>query len=158
MPVGHPVFWVLFAAVVAPLLPALFGTAADARADLPYHCADLATRRAHPLFDAFLALLHLPTTRIGAAEVLDLLQTGAVMRALGLDDEGLEVLRRWLTDARVAWGLDAGTRRQLGLPGYDEHSFAWGMARLVAGHVYGDDARRREQRGDRRSRRRRRGA
>jgi len=126
-------------AAYAPLLPALFGTAADARADLPYHCADLATRRAHPLFDAFLALLHLPTTRIGAAEVLDLLQTGAVMRALGLDDEGLEVLRRWLTDARVAWGLDAGTRRQLGLPGYDEHSFAWGMARLVAGHVYGDD-------------------
>ena len=127
-------------AAYAPLLPAIFGAAGDARAALPYHCADLALRRTHPLFDAFLALLQLPRTRIEAAQVLDLLQCDAIRRALGIDDEGLDALCRWLDDARVAWGLDAHARTQLGLPEYPEHSFAWGLARLVAGHVYGDDA------------------
>ncbi|MBI2398713.1 MAG: exodeoxyribonuclease V subunit gamma [Xanthomonadales bacterium] len=124
----------------APLLPAIFGAAGDARAELPYHCADLALRRAHPLCDAFLALLQLPRTRIETSQLLDLLQCDAIRRALGIDDEGLDALRRWLDDARVAWGLDASARAQLGLPAYAEHSFAWGLARLVAGHVYGDES------------------
>jgi exodeoxyribonuclease V gamma subunit len=125
-------------AAYAPLLPAIFGDAADRHGVLPWHCADLALRRAHPLFDAFLALLQLPRTRIDAAQVLDLLAVDAIRRALELDEDGLDALRRWLDDARVAWGLDASSRAERGLPAYAEHSFAWGMARLVAGHVYGD--------------------
>lgn len=126
-------------AAYAPLLPAIFGPAGHAESDLPWHCADLALRRAHPLFDAFLALLQLPRSRIEAAQVLDLLQVDAIRRALRLDDDGFDALRRWLDDARVAWGLDAHARERMGLPAYAEHSFAWGLARLVAGHVYGDD-------------------
>ena len=126
-------------AAYAPLLPAIFGPSGDARSELPWHCADLALRRAHPLFDAFLALLQMPRSRIEAAQVLDLLQVGAIRRALHLDDDGIDALRRWLDDARVAWGLDARARERMGLPAYSEHSFAWGLARLVAGHVYGDE-------------------
>lgn len=125
-------------AVYAPLLPAIFGDAADRHGALPWHCADLALRRAHPLFDAFLAVVQLPRTRIEAAQVLDLLAVAAIRRALEIDEDGVDALRRWLDDARVAWGLDAASRAERGLPAYAEHSFAWGMARLVAGHVYGE--------------------
>lgn len=126
-------------AAYAPLLPAIFGAAADAQGELPWHCADLTLGRVHPLFDSFLALLQLPRTRIDAAQILDLLQVDALRRALALDDDGLDALQRWLDDARVAWGLDAQSRLRMGLPGYVEHSFAWGLSRLVAGHVFGDD-------------------
>ena len=126
-------------AAYAPLLPAsLRGSRrCPRRAALALRRSGAAPRAS--LFDTFLALLQLPRTRIEAAQVLDLLQSDAIRRALGLDDEGFDALRRWLDDARVAWGLDARARAQFGLPAYSEHSFAWGLARLVAGHVYGDE-------------------
>ncbi len=124
----------------AALVPAVFGAPVAFNSTLPYHLADLPTRATHRVFDAFAALLALPLARISAPQVLDLLQVPAIARALSLDDGGIEQLRLWLGAARVVWGLDAGTREHFGLRGYFEHSFAWGMDRLLAGYVYGDDA------------------
>ncbi|TXK60960.1 exodeoxyribonuclease V subunit gamma [Alkalisalibacterium limincola] len=121
-----------------PLIPAVFGAPGDPTAALPYHLADVPLASSHPVFSAFERLLSLPASRLSAPELLDLLSEPVVARRQRLDAEDLPLLGRWLGEARVAWGLDAGHRQRLGVPGIREHTFEWGLDRLLAGVVFGD--------------------
>ena len=121
-----------------PLLPAVFGAPGEAGGPLPYHLADVAIAHAHPLLQAFLRLLDLPGSRLPVAEVIDLLRVPQIAARVGLQADGAERIGGWLQQARVAWALDGGQRARSGLPAIDAHSFAWGMDRLLATHVFGD--------------------
>lgn len=123
-----------------PLLPAVFGPPGEGSGPLPYHLADIAIARVHPLLQAFRRLLDLPTARITTADVVDLLRVPQVAARLRLDDAGVERIAGWLQQANVAWGLDGAQRARLGLPAVDAHGFAWGMDRLLAAHVFGESA------------------
>jgi exodeoxyribonuclease V gamma subunit len=122
-----------------PLLPAVFGEAGRAHGALPYHLADVPVVQSHPLLLAFSNVLDLPASRLSAAQVLDLLGVAEIARALGLDAAGVELLSDWIVRSRVAWALDPEFRARLGVPAIAEHTFAWGMDRLLAGYVLGSD-------------------
>ncbi len=124
----------------APLIPTVFGLPGDARAPLPYHLADIALARSHPLFDAFRRVLDLPGTRVSAPEVVDLLSVAELSRRLGLDPQGVELLSQWLRQSRVAWALDASFRARFGVPKIAEHTFAWALDRMLAGYLMADAA------------------
>jgi exodeoxyribonuclease V gamma subunit len=129
-------------AAYAPLLPAVFGEPGAAAAPLPYHLADVPLTAAHPLLQAYARLLDLPLSRVPVAEVVDLLRTPAVMLRFALDTGGVARIEGWLRQANVVWALDAAQRVREGLPANATHSFAWGVDRLLAAHVFGhvDDA------------------
>ncbi|MGV8923112.1 MAG: exodeoxyribonuclease V subunit gamma [Thermomonas sp.] len=126
----------------APLLPAVFGEPGVASAVLPYHLADVPLTAAHPLLQAYARLLDLPLSRLPVAEVLDLLRTPEVMLRFGLDAGGVARIEGWLRQANIVWALDAAQRVREGLPDNATHTFAWGVDRLLAAHVFGhvDDA------------------
>jgi len=126
-------------AAYAPLIPAVFGAAGEHQGPLPYHLADIALARTHRLFTAFDTLLGLPQARLSAVEVMDLVEVDEVAHALGLDPDEVDSLRATLERTRVAWGVDGAHRASFGVPAIDENSFAWGMDRLIAGYVFGDD-------------------
>jgi exodeoxyribonuclease V gamma subunit len=121
-----------------PLLPVVFGEPGRAQGPLPYHLADVAVARTHPLLEAFSRLLDTPDARLGAPELLDLLEVPEIARALALSEDDRETLTRWLRQSRVAWALDGGHRARFGVPAIEETTFAWGMDRLLAGYVMGD--------------------
>lgn len=121
------------------LIPAIFGIPGRPGSVLPYHLADIAVARAHPIYDAFLAILGLPGARISAAELIDLLRLPLVARSLGIDANGVEALALRLAEARVAWGLDGAYRARFDVPDIAAHTLAWGMDRMLAGHVLGED-------------------
>ncbi len=123
----------------APLLPAVFGEAGHRQSVLPYHLADVAIERAHPLFDAFARLLDLPRSRLTAPEVIDLLALPPVAGRFGLGDSDLDAITRWLRNARVAWGLDGTFRARFDVPPIQTQTFAWGIDRMLAGYVMGSD-------------------
>src|SRR5690606_3890690 len=108
-----------------PLLPAVFGPPGRHAGSLPYHLADVALARSHPLLDAFRQVLALAHARLDAPQVIDLLQVPQVAAALGLTVADVDTLQDWLHEAGAAWGLDAHSRAQLDLPAIPEHSFAW---------------------------------
>ena len=123
-----------------PLLGAVFGPAGDSRVDLPYHLADVRVERTHPIFTAFTQLLGVPQSRVSAPEIVDLLRIPQVAAALGIDAGGVETISRWLTRTGVAWGLDGKFRaEQFGVPPTEEAGFAWGVERLLAGYVFGQE-------------------
>jgi len=121
----------------APLLPAVFGEPGRHQGPLPYHLADLAIARAHPLFDAFTRLLDLPRSRLTAPEVVDLLALAPVAHRFGLSDAEIDAIARWLRDARVAWALDPAFRARFDVPSISEQTFSWGMDRMLAGYTMG---------------------
>lgn len=123
-----------------PLLPVVFGESGRAYGPLPYHLADVAVARTHPLLEAFSRLLDIPDARLGAPELLDLLEVPEIARALALTEDDRETLTRWLRQSRVAWALDGEHRARFGVPAIEETTFAWGMDRLLAGYAMGDAA------------------
>lgn len=120
-----------------PLLPAVFGEAGKHEGPLPYHCADVAVARAHPLFEAFRRLLDLPRSRLTAPELADLLRTPPIAARLGLGGDDAGVIERWLDASRAAWALDGEFRARFDVPPIAEHTHAWAMDRLLAGYVFG---------------------
>ncbi len=119
------------------LLPAVFGEAGKHEGPLPYHCADVAVARTHPLFESFRQLLDLPLSRLTAPEVVDLLDVPQIARRLNLGIDDIDVLTGWLKSSRVAWGLDGAFRGRFDVPQIPEHTFSWAMDRMLAGYVMG---------------------
>ena len=125
-------------AAYLPLIAAVFGPPGDSRALLPYHLADVAVARNHPLFTTFLRLLELPSARISTPEVMDLLAIAEVGQRFAIDADDRDRLHEWLARSRVAWGLDGASRARFDVPAITEHTFAWAMDRLIAGYVMAD--------------------
>ena len=124
----------------APYLPAIFGEPAQYRTDplhLPWHLSDVGLSRAHPLMSAFAQVLDLAESRFTVSEVMDFLDVPAVARRFAIDRSGRDALERWLHRARVAWGLDAEMKAEVGGAPVDANSWQFGFDRIYAGLIAG---------------------
>ncbi len=122
-------------AAYAPFVEAVFATAPPERA-IPFAIADRPTGGEDPLSEAIRWLLRLPESRLGATEVLALLEVDAVQRRLGLDETALERIRTWVRETGIRWAVDERHRRELGLPGDAAlNSWRFGLRRLFLGFV-----------------------
>lgn len=87
------------------------------------------------------ALLSLPRLRFRASEILDLLDIPPVRERFGLSETDLSILKRWIREANVRWGLDAAQRGELGLTVHDElHTWRFGLERMLMGYAVGEAA------------------
>lgn len=121
----------------AAAIDAVFGQygRGDARF-IPYDIADLGSRGRDPLALALEWLLGIDAHRIGAGELLDLLDVPAVAARLGVDAADRPLLARWVRGAGVRWGLDPAQRAGLGLPECgDAASWSAGLDRMLLGYA-----------------------
>jgi exodeoxyribonuclease V gamma subunit len=118
----------------APCIDAVFATAPRERA-IPYSIADRSLRAERPLVAAFLALLELPASRYDANRLLALLEVEAVRRRFGFTPTDAARARRWVREVGIRWGVDAAARADLGLPATGEHTWRFGLDRLLLGHA-----------------------
>ncbi|MEO7245811.1 MAG: exodeoxyribonuclease V subunit gamma, partial [Rubrivivax sp.] len=123
----------------APLIDAVFGTVPPARR-IPYRI----TGRPRSVVDAparaLLALLALPTSRVGASQVFALLQQPLVARRFGIaDDDALQRMHGWIEASGMRWGLDAAHRDAVGVPAGEGHTLAQGLERLLLGYALPGD-------------------
>jgi exodeoxyribonuclease V gamma subunit len=116
----------------APAIEAVFGGAAGPRR-IPFTIADRSLRADSPLVEAFLGLLDLPGSRYDADRLLTLLETPAVHRRFGIASGDLDLVQRLVTESAVRWGVDAASRARLGLPAVPEHTWRFGLDRLLLG-------------------------
>lgn len=114
----------------APYIEAVFA-ATEPR--IPFNISDRSAERESTLAAAFLALLDLPGSRYAASEMLELLDEPAVQRRYALNAEDIDTIHRWVRESGIRWGIDAQHRAALGLPATREHTWRFGLDRLLLG-------------------------
>jgi exodeoxyribonuclease V gamma subunit len=117
----------------APYIQAVFDTPEQDR--IPFSIADRSLRGSSPIIDTFLAMLDLGKGRFGASEVLVVLENEAVKRKFALTDADLQLVRQWIEQTRIKWGIDARHRGSLGLPEFEENTWQAGLDRLLLGYA-----------------------
>jgi exodeoxyribonuclease V gamma subunit len=116
----------------APHIDAVFAAAPPGRR-IPWSIADRRLAAEQPILAAVSGLLGLPSSRLGAAEVLGWLAVPAIGRRFAIPEEGLQRIRAWVAETGIRWGLDGAMRGDLGLPAEDANSWAFGLRRLFLG-------------------------
>jgi len=86
----------------------------------------------NPLLAVLGQVLALASSRVSASHVLDLARTEPVRRRFGLDDDDLDHLRTWTTEAGVRWGEDEHRRARYRLRN-TQGTWAAGLDRLLLG-------------------------
>lgn len=123
-------------ATYAPYFEAVFGSAPY---PLPYSIADHHSSAMHTLVSLCRQLLALPQGRFDAASVLALLEFAEVRQHLGLDEAGVQQCRTWVREAAIRWGVDAASRAQAGGVATFEHTWRYGLDRLLLGYAMPSD-------------------
>ncbi len=103
-----------------------FATIADRRRS----CSDAETT-------AFIGILNLCSGRFKAPDLLDILENPAVSDRFGIDEDKLPLVRQWICDANISWGIDREFREQTVGTAFYENSWRFGLARMQAGFAMG---------------------
>lgn len=122
----------------APLIEAVFGAEGSGAPVIPWAIADRSLAEEAPVLRAFLQLLQPRLSRFTANEVMDLLDVAPLRERFGFSVDDLPLLRSWIEQAQIRWGLDGKHRERLGLPGFTENSWAAGLQRLLLGVAMGE--------------------
>ena len=123
----------------APHVQAVFGRIAiDDPRYLPYSVADQTGRGTSPLLVALEHLLKLTDSRFTASDVLDLLDVPSLRRRFAIAEDDLPILRRWITESGIRWGLNGAQKQTLGLPPDEQNSWRFGLRRMLLGYAVGD--------------------
>ncbi len=120
--------------VYAPYIEAVFDTAPE-KLRLPFSIADRGARAESGIIDTFLRILESAGSRFTASSVVNILESGALQRHFGLVDSDLEIVRSWIEETGIRWGIDAAQRAALGLPAFAENSWRAGLDRLLLGYA-----------------------
>ncbi|MFM8332263.1 MAG: exodeoxyribonuclease V subunit gamma [Candidatus Methylumidiphilus sp.] len=123
----------------APHISAVFGQIdfTDPRY-IPYSLTDQSERGHNPLMVAVEALLHLTESRFAVGDLMDLLDVPALRKRFAIGEDDLPMLRRWIEESGIRWGLHAGQRETLGLlPGLEQNSWRFGLCRMLLGYAVG---------------------
>lgn len=88
---------------------AVFGSTDEGVPQIPYHCDNQGSGE-YALQRSFLKLLSLIDSRFTFSEVMDFLAMKSVRDKFGLSEPDADMIRGWMKDNHVVWGLDAEHR------------------------------------------------
>jgi len=106
--------------------------------DIPHAIADRTLRDDSELLDNTIQFLKVARGRFGWQEVLDLLERPAIFPAFGLHEDELQLIRHWVAEVNIRWGLSAEHRQELDLPQFEAFSWQAGLDRLMMGYAVGE--------------------
>ena len=119
----------------APFVQAVFDGQTDEALRIPFAIADQSVRKESRVIDGFMSILDLKESRLGAISVMALLESPSIKEKFGLADSDIEIAERWIKETNIRWGIDAESRRKMGLPGFSENTWKAGIDRLLLGYA-----------------------
>ena len=123
----------------APYIEAVF----EAREPkIPYTIADRGPFSTSVVSLGLTALLDLVESRFTVADVLSILENAAISEKFEITSADLELIRHWISQTHIKWGIDAAHRQTYDLPPFSQNTWRHGLDRLLAGFTL--DGRRQE--------------
>jgi len=119
----------------APFIEAVFDTTPEEAKRIPFSIADRSLRGESALIDAFFAILELRNSRFSVSRVLAVLESEVVQKRFGLNEQDLDLIRHWIEQTRIRWGMDKADRVRMNLPAFDENTWQAGLRRLLLGYA-----------------------
>lgn len=124
----------------SPYIEAVFKSRAE---DDPRRCfislADRSQAGAFLEAETFLNILKITRSRFKASEVLSILETPAVAEAFEMDEKMTAIVRQWIIDAKIFWGVDGEFREETVGVNFSEQSWKQGIERILAGFAFGSE-------------------
>ncbi|RMF25155.1 MAG: exodeoxyribonuclease V subunit gamma [Deltaproteobacteria bacterium] len=121
-----------------PVVDAVFAVPDSSGVRLPVAVAGRPTATERTAAQLLLALLDLAGGRLGATEVLAMLDFPLVRAAFDLSEADAGVLADWVDRANIRWGLGEENLEANGVAGAQAFSWHAGLERLVMGYATGE--------------------
>ncbi|HOM29642.1 MAG TPA: exodeoxyribonuclease V subunit gamma [Deltaproteobacteria bacterium] len=118
-----------------PLVRAVFDADRDGPRSIPYSISDRSFRRSSTAAEALVSVMALARGRFTATEVLDLLDHEPVRSRFGFGAQDLQAVHEWVRSASIRWGMDGAHKASLGLPPFEENTWAFGLRRMLLGYA-----------------------
>ena len=116
----------------SPLIPSIFE-------ELPHSVGDRTMEIRNPFMGVFLDFLEKMDGHFGWSELLDLLFQPSVYPRFDLTPVDFDLLRHWVVDVGIRWGLSGEQRGEMDLPPFVETSWRSGLDRLLMGYAIDTD-------------------
>ncbi|MDY6933756.1 MAG: exodeoxyribonuclease V subunit gamma [Spirochaetota bacterium] len=119
----------------SPFIQSVFQASTDDSQSIPFSIADMSIRRESRVIDTFFAVLDLAGGRFEASRVLDIIECEEVLQRFNLQSSDIELIRRWVSETHICWGVEARDRGEKGLPEFRENTWNAGIDRLLLGYA-----------------------
>ncbi|WAC07394.1 MAG: exodeoxyribonuclease V subunit gamma [Thermodesulfobacteriota bacterium] len=118
-----------------PFIQAVFDTPENEAQKIPHTIADQSIKSESSVIKTFLSILDLEGSRFGASQIMSILELPSIYRRFALEEPDLDVIKRWIDQTGIRWGIDETTREQKGLPSFSENTWRFGLNRLILGYA-----------------------
>jgi len=117
----------------APFIQSVFAFPEEKSRYIPHSITDRRPRSDSPLVETFLSLLDLPGSRCTATEIFSLLDRAPVRARYEFTDDDMGMIRGWIAETGIRWGVDAAHRAGFDLPELEGNTWRAGFQRLLLG-------------------------
>lgn len=114
----------------APFIESVFNSSV---VPLPFSIADQRFSQAMTISSACAQLLELPQGRFEAESIFTMLEYAEIREHFGLDEAQVQRCREWVRAVNIRWGVDAEFRQQFARQTTFEHTWMYGLDRLLLG-------------------------
>jgi len=118
-----------------PYIQAVFGTQEEGPRKIPFTIADRSLGQEGQVGLTLLKILALPQSRFRASQVLDILEARPVRNRYQISEEDLSLIRNWVSESGIRWGIDDTQKEREGLPPVRENTWFFGLDRLLLGYA-----------------------
>ncbi|MCJ8272269.1 MAG: exodeoxyribonuclease V subunit gamma, partial [Psychrosphaera sp.] len=122
----------------SPYIDAVFAGSEVNR--ITYAISDKGFVLENPILNSFLQLMKLPDSRFSASELLDLISVPATTLVMGLVEEDIDLIRNWINEVGIRWGIDSDHKQSLDLPNDELNSWRFGLNRLLMGYAISNES------------------
>ena len=123
----------------SPYITAVFSGGQDPKRRIPFSIADRTMSNEGRVAETLMAILRLPGGRFTGPEVVNILSSAPVSSFFGISADDHDLIKDWLDETHIRWGMSEDDRTSIGLPAYSEGSWMAGLERLVFGYAMSSD-------------------
>jgi len=102
---------------------------------IPFRIVDRKLKDTSEAVDTFFKILSLGEERFTSASVLGIAECDEIRERFNLNREDMDKIGKWVRETPVFWGIDAGFKDELGLPGIYENTWSFGFDRMLMGGI-----------------------